>query len=207
MNNFYRFELDRWQKGKLILLASLSCWIIFTLPLGFIQPPATSCMVKENSTSFLKASSPGQKIVKRSIDLDECYHAPTEDEYLEVAANVVFERLRRSTDDNEIDGQPNSDVIEQNEVKKYNNFDDNNNGEARKVYDLENNRVRKRRAASNEENTSSGDLRYEQLVFEDDTSDPNAKIIDFEALQRKNRPADVLEYKRFLKVSNVAPFS
>lgn len=161
-------------------------------------------MVKENSTSFLKASSPGQRIVKRSIDLDECYHAPTEDEYLEVAANVVFERLRRNADDNEIiDGQANGDVIEQNKIKR---IDDNNNGEARKVYDLENNRVRKRRAPSNEENTSSGDLRYEQLVFEDDASDPNAKIIDFEALQRKNRPADVLEYKRFLKVSNVAPF-
>lgn len=162
-------------------------------------------MVNENYTSFLKASSPGQRIVKRSIDLDECYNAATEDEYLEVAANVVFERLRRNTDDNEIfdrtksfDGQVKAD-----EVKK---IDDYNNGKARRIYDIENNRVRKRRAASNEENTSSGDLRYEQLVFEDDTSDPNAKIIDFEALQRKNRPADVLEYKRFLKVSNVASF-
>ncbi|KAL2723687.1 major facilitator superfamily domain-containing protein 6-like isoform X1 [Vespula maculifrons] len=197
-DSLYRFEIHRWQKGKLILLGSLSCWIIFTLPLGFIQPPATSCMVNENYTSFLKASSPGQRIVKRSIDLDECYNAATEDEYLEVAANVVFERLRRNTDDNEIfdrtksfDGQVKAD-----EVKK---IDDYNNGKARRIYDIENNRVRKRRAASNEENTSSGDLRYEQLVFEDDTSDPNAKIIDFEALQRKNRPADVLEYKRFLK--------
>ncbi|KAI4488195.1 hypothetical protein M0804_005043 [Polistes exclamans] len=206
---FWGSLADRWQKGKLILLGSLSCWIIFTLPLGFIQPPATSCMVRDNHTNILKLFKPEQRIVKRSIDLDECYHAPSDDEYLEVAANVVFERLRRDAEDNEIydrkeihsDDQAKSDPIasynvEQNEVKK---LDDNNGKETPIVYDLETNRVRKRRAASNEENTSSGDLRYEQLVFEDEANDPDAKIIDFEALQRKNRPADVLEYKRFLK--------
>lgn len=43
----------RWQKGKMLLLCSLSCWIIFTLPLGFIQPPVTSCIKHKNVTEWV----------------------------------------------------------------------------------------------------------------------------------------------------------
>lgn len=38
----------------MLLLASLSCWILFTLPLGFIQPPATSCLVVKNETFVIQ---------------------------------------------------------------------------------------------------------------------------------------------------------
>ena len=59
----------RWQKGKMLLLASLSAWIIFTLPLGFIQPPATSCILKENHTYIIKSpEAPEQKMYKREVD-------------------------------------------------------------------------------------------------------------------------------------------
>ena len=34
-------------------MGSLSCWIIFTLPLGIIQPSAVSCIVKVNATTYL----------------------------------------------------------------------------------------------------------------------------------------------------------
>lgn len=48
---FWGSLADRWQKGKLLLLLSLSAWIVFTVPLGSIQPPPTSCIeVKDNST-------------------------------------------------------------------------------------------------------------------------------------------------------------
>lgn len=40
------------RKGKLVLLASLASWILFTLPVGFIQPPATSCIIGHNASSF-----------------------------------------------------------------------------------------------------------------------------------------------------------
>lgn len=55
----------RWQKGKMLLLASLSCWIIFTLPLGFIQPPATSCLVKKNHTEYILETPKVPQILKR----------------------------------------------------------------------------------------------------------------------------------------------
>lgn len=62
---FYFFS--RWRKGKLLLLASLSCWIIFTLPLGFIQPPATRCIVKKNSSSFMLETPIAPRVYKRDV--------------------------------------------------------------------------------------------------------------------------------------------
>jgi len=43
----------RHQKGKQLLLFSLASWIVFTLPLGFIQPPATSCILRRNATDYV----------------------------------------------------------------------------------------------------------------------------------------------------------
>jgi hypothetical protein len=51
-----------------LLLASLSAWIIFTLPLGFIQPPATSCILKENNTFILKTPAPPERMYKREVN-------------------------------------------------------------------------------------------------------------------------------------------
>lgn len=58
----------RWQKGKMLLLASLSAWIIFTLPLGLIQPPATSCILMENHTYVLKTLAPPEHVYKREVN-------------------------------------------------------------------------------------------------------------------------------------------
>lgn len=63
---------DRWRKGKLLLLASLAAWIIFTVPLGSIQPPATSCMEIKNNTATLRTPDVSERIVnKRSINDDQ----------------------------------------------------------------------------------------------------------------------------------------
>lgn len=51
---FHMFFINRWQKGKTLLLASISAWILFTLPIGFIQPPATSCLVANHTHYFLE---------------------------------------------------------------------------------------------------------------------------------------------------------
>ncbi|VEN43408.1 unnamed protein product [Callosobruchus maculatus] len=67
---FWGSLADRWQKGKILLLASLASWIIFTVPLGSIQPPATSCMqVNQNNTAILTNPEISvTKISKRSVD-------------------------------------------------------------------------------------------------------------------------------------------
>ncbi|CAD1478928.1 unnamed protein product [Heterotrigona itama] len=179
---FWGSLADRWQKGKMIFLASLSCWIIFTLPLAFMQPPATSCLVIRNGTAYLEAPNPKTRIVKRSATLDDFYHQ-NDEECLEIADNVVFERLRK---DSKLD--PLAALSVQNNRGRLNNI--------RQNYD--NNRVRREAQVetTTTEDSPIEDLKYKQLVFEE--NDPEAKTIDFETLQRKNRPADVLEYKRFL---------
>lgn len=178
----------RWQKGKLIFLASLSCWIIFTLPLAFMQPPATSCMVVKNNTVYLEAPIPKTRILKRSVSLEDFYHQ-NDNECLEIAENVVFERLRKDDTLNPLRTQN----MHRSRGTLANTVQQN--------YDLNNNRIRReiKEETTSTEDSPVEDLKYKQLVFEE--NDPEAKTIDFETLQRKNRPADVLEYKRFLTVS------
>ncbi|XP_014290851.1 major facilitator superfamily domain-containing protein 6 [Halyomorpha halys] len=50
---FWGSLADRYQKGKQLLLLSLLCWIVFTLPLGFIQPPAKSCLARNGTHYYL----------------------------------------------------------------------------------------------------------------------------------------------------------
>ncbi|KAL6257414.1 hypothetical protein P5V15_010986 [Pogonomyrmex californicus] len=195
---FWGSLADRWQKGKLLLLASLSCWIIFTLPLGFIQPPPTSCMIRINDTPYLEASNREQRI-KRSTDLHELYYPENREEYLEVASNVVFERLRRNTDDNEIlfdyTKKPRKfDAFEiPYDIERNGVGDFDNDGSA--IYDLKNNRVRRQTSDMDR----SDDEDPDKMRTGGNADDANARSIDFEALQKKNRPADVDEYKRFMK--------
>lgn len=65
---FWGSYADKSKKGKVLLLASISAWIVFTLPLGFIQPPAEKCIVRYNE-SFYKLETPHvSRILKRSVD-------------------------------------------------------------------------------------------------------------------------------------------
>ncbi|KAJ0183045.1 hypothetical protein K1T71_001021 [Dendrolimus kikuchii] len=43
---------DRWQKGRTLLLASLAAWIVFTLPLSWVQPGAVACVRPVNATAY-----------------------------------------------------------------------------------------------------------------------------------------------------------
>ena len=65
---FWGSYADRSKKGKLLLLTSLSAWIVFTLPLGFIQPPATSCITRVNESYYVLRTPEVQRLLKRSVD-------------------------------------------------------------------------------------------------------------------------------------------
>ncbi|RZB40361.1 major facilitator superfamily domain-containing protein 6 [Asbolus verrucosus] len=65
---FWGSLADRWQKGKLLLLASLAAWIVFTVPLGSIQPSPINCMKMKNNSPTLTAPNEDMPIInKRSI--------------------------------------------------------------------------------------------------------------------------------------------
>lgn len=61
-------HFDRFKKGRIMLLGSLAAWIIFNVPIGFIRPPATSCLVY-NSSGFFIETPKGliNRMSKRSI--------------------------------------------------------------------------------------------------------------------------------------------
>ncbi|KAG8224718.1 hypothetical protein J437_LFUL004888, partial [Ladona fulva] len=85
---FWGSLADRTQKGKLLLLASLSCWILFTVPLGFIQPPATSCILRHNHTEYV-LRTPGSEdgtryLRKRSIPDNEGIEEEDDEDEVEV---------------------------------------------------------------------------------------------------------------------------
>lgn len=105
---------------------------------------------------------------------------------MEVAENVVFERLRKDADLDPLTALR-SQTRKEHESSK-------GNYESKDRF-----RRETRQGSITTEDSPVEDLKYKQLVFEE--NDPEAKTIDFETLQRKNRPADVLEYKRFLNVS------
>lgn len=65
---FWGSYADKSRKGKMMLLASLSAWIVFTLPLGFIQPPATSCITRFNDSYYELSTPEVPRILKRSVD-------------------------------------------------------------------------------------------------------------------------------------------
>lgn len=70
---FWGSLADRWQKGKILLLASLASWIIFTVPLGSIQPPATSCIKIKNNTPILTTPEVDMKIMNKRSVSDNTY--------------------------------------------------------------------------------------------------------------------------------------
>lgn len=86
------------KKGKLLLVASLTCWIVFTLPLGFIQPPPAGCMEGFNATTYeLKmAHVPVSRVHKRSIIEDVAvFGTDTDTDALSAPADFTERRAQR----------------------------------------------------------------------------------------------------------------
>jgi hypothetical protein len=64
---FWNKIASRLQKGKIMMLVALACWIIFTQPIGHIHPPVVSCKYYNGSKVYLKMPNTyGRE--KRSID-------------------------------------------------------------------------------------------------------------------------------------------
>lgn len=52
---FWNNIASRLQKGKIMMLVALACWIIFTQPIGHIHPPVVSCKYYNGSKVYLQA--------------------------------------------------------------------------------------------------------------------------------------------------------
>ncbi|XP_064643495.1 major facilitator superfamily domain-containing protein 6-A-like isoform X2 [Lineus longissimus] len=93
---FWGSIADKFKKAKLLLLFSLFCWVVFTLALAFIQPPAHSCIVLHNSTHMLLEAPR----FKRSITMPDSFpdnggNSPWEEVHEVIVDNLSEEDLRR----------------------------------------------------------------------------------------------------------------
>lgn len=71
------FHNFRWGQGKKLLLASLACWVIFTVPLGFIQPEAVKCIGRNNTDYVIESTR-----IKRDLSHYEVENLPAQGESL-----------------------------------------------------------------------------------------------------------------------------
>jgi hypothetical protein len=62
---FWANVAERWRKGKIILLGSLLCWILFTLGVGFIQPPVHFCLMHNDTHIFVEKSVGDQAVAAK----------------------------------------------------------------------------------------------------------------------------------------------
>ena len=51
---FWTGLADRWRRGKEMLLFSLLCWVVFTLAIAFVKPPAHKCLVYNGTHTVLE---------------------------------------------------------------------------------------------------------------------------------------------------------
>ncbi|XP_071541704.1 major facilitator superfamily domain-containing protein 6-B isoform X2 [Panulirus ornatus] len=62
------YSSQKFQRGKMMLLCSVSAWILFTLAIGVIQPPATACIIYNGTDHILTDTySSTSSISKRSV--------------------------------------------------------------------------------------------------------------------------------------------
>lgn len=62
---FWGSFADKFRKGKILLLFSLGCWIVFTLAIGFVEPGTPFCLkVYRNETGSYKILDVAQKTVQ-----------------------------------------------------------------------------------------------------------------------------------------------
>ncbi|KAJ8683655.1 hypothetical protein QAD02_019447 [Eretmocerus hayati] len=154
---FWGSQADRMQKGKAILLASLSCWIIFTLPLGFIQPSGTSCMMYYASNqSFILEIPAADARIKRSakFELEPALSDEPDERAIKLAEENYMRQLRE-----EMSG-----------------------------------------GSTGEGHSSRHRLKRQTSISESlQNAGTGVEDVNMDQIFLMNRPADVAEYKKFLK--------
>jgi hypothetical protein len=68
---FWANMSERYRKGKLVLMISLTCWILFTVGVGLIKPPVKYCLMHNETNIFLdnvkSDSKPSETLPKNII--------------------------------------------------------------------------------------------------------------------------------------------
>lgn len=81
--------MGRCRQGKKLLLGSLACWILFTIPLSFIKPEPVNC-IERNATGFVLTYTRAKRDLS-AFDMADISEDSVENDYNEsvvLAANT-----------------------------------------------------------------------------------------------------------------------
>jgi MFS family permease len=94
---------ERWRKGRIILLGSMLCWIIFTLAMGFIKVPAHSCtflnetdVIIEKSRNNIDNNNNNNNVKKREIYYSTKMSYLYNQDFLENEGLLMFKQKRQA---------------------------------------------------------------------------------------------------------------
>ncbi|XP_055071431.2 major facilitator superfamily domain-containing protein 6-B [Misgurnus anguillicaudatus] len=78
---FWGVVADRFRKGKVVLLFSVLCWIVFNLAIGFVKPADMSCVARVPTitppTNFTNYAQSGNRTRLRRYLSEELYYSQT----------------------------------------------------------------------------------------------------------------------------------
>ncbi|SPP75284.1 blast:Major facilitator superfamily domain-containing protein 6 [Drosophila guanche] len=92
---FWGSYADRCRQGKKLLLGSLACWVLFTIPLSFIRPEAINCIERRNATDFVLTYTRTKRDLSAMYDRDQDQGTMPAEEALE-EAEAAHSRSKRS---------------------------------------------------------------------------------------------------------------
>ncbi|XP_034653619.1 major facilitator superfamily domain-containing protein 6 [Drosophila subobscura] len=92
---FWGSYADRCRQGKKLLLCSLACWVLFTIPLSFIRPEAINCIERRNATDFVLTYTRTKRDLSAMYDWDQDQGTMPAEEALE-EAEAAHSRSKRS---------------------------------------------------------------------------------------------------------------
>ncbi len=77
---FWGVVADRYKKGKVVLLFSVLCWVVFNCGIGFVKPAAMACVSKdptvETPTNFTNYTQAVNHTRQRRFLIEDMYSAP-----------------------------------------------------------------------------------------------------------------------------------
>ncbi|KAJ8403526.1 hypothetical protein AAFF_G00352980 [Aldrovandia affinis] len=107
---FWGMVADRFNKGKVVLLFSVLCWILFNCGIGFIQPASMICVEKNPTVGTLNVTHPIPDVNKTSNHralIGESFDPPPQ--FNDLTFYSHQDRYVRSTDTNSTGAQSSHD--------------------------------------------------------------------------------------------------
>jgi hypothetical protein len=174
---------ERLRKGKIVLIISLTCWIGFTLGVGFIKPPVHSCLMHNESHIFLEKYKKDQASSSSDTIVSGGYRVINKRSYDEYDFNDPY-----NTNKNDYYSNSNSDMIGSfMNIKKRQNEDQNRVKviNVTKIIKIKKTTTTTTTTKSNKKVKNKINNNYDELVFDSEVRTSSIPSTTFEMITTK----------------------